>query len=508
VSDEDKLFIDTERVRSVVQQAPLALLVTVVNAVLTALVLAPVVSHTALSAWVAMIFAVSGARWMVRQHILGPALDAEHRRSVVCRISGPPTSDDGSLTDQNTENKGNGLPKPKVAAMANIGSGILAPISSLGSLTTGILWGAGAAFLSPDAETHQLFFAFVVAGMCAGTSAVNSAHAPTVLAFILPASLPLAVRFLAEGSTPLFVSGLMTIVFAAALSLNSLRVHRAFGDRIRLQLALIRQGSALRQANESLRAEVAERLKAEAILHQAQKMEAIGHLTGGVAHDFNNLLQVVTGNLGMIERLAEGNPRILGYISNAEQAVQQGARLTGSLLTFARRQAVQVERRNVNDLLKEFHPILLRAIDVKINLETCLAPDLPDCRTDPAQFQSAILNVVINARDAMPGSGRLSITTAETILEAEDLLGNEDARPGRFVSVSIQDDGSGMAPDILDRVFEPFFTTKDVGKGSGLGLSQVYGFARQSGGHVNLRTTPGVGTCVTILLPAVDPATP
>jgi signal transduction histidine kinase len=462
VSDQEKLFIDSERVSSVLQQAPLTLLVSVLNAVLTAIVLAPAVNHTHMATWVATIAAVSCARWLVRQNLLRPALGVQSSRK-------------------------------------------LAAISVIGSLANGLVWGAWAAFLSPDAEIYQLFFAFVIGGMCAGTTAVNAAHAPTVLAFILPASLPLAARFLSEGSSPLIVSGLMTLVYAAALSVNTMRIHRAFGERIRLQLVLERQGSALHEANERLHDEVAERLKAEEILQQAQKMEAIGHLTGGIAHDFNNLLQVVAGNLGIIGHLAGDNDRILGHVGNAEQAVAQGARLTSSLLAFARRQALQVERINLNTLLQEFQPILLRAIDNNITLETSLAPDLPDCLADPAHFQSAILNIVINARDAMPRGGLLSIATAETTLNTRDLVGNPDARPGRFVSISVQDDGTGMTPDVRARVFEPFFTTKEVGKGSGLGLSQVYGFARQSGGHVSLRTTPGAGTCVTTLLPVADP---
>jgi signal transduction histidine kinase len=464
VSDQDKRFIDTERVRSVLQQAPLTLLVLVINAALTAIVLMPVASHTALSIWMSVMVVVVGARWIARQRILPLAANPEWARQF-------------------------------------------SAVTVAGSAATGILWGAGAAFLSPAAETHQLFFAFVVGGMCAGASSVNSAHAPTVLAFILPASLPLAARFLTEGSAPLVVSGLMTLVFAAALSANSLRIHRAFGERIGLQLALNRQGAALREANERLRDEVTERLRAEATLHQAQKMEAIGHLTGGVAHDFNNLLQVVVGNLGRISRLADGNPRVLDHVRSAELAVARGARLTSSLLAFARRQALQVERVSVNRLLEEFRQILLRAIDDSISLQFGLAPDLPDCLADPTHFQSAILNVVINARDAMPAGGCLSIITGDTMLEQADLQGNEDARPGRFVSVSVQDDGAGITPEVLSRVFEPFFTTKGIGKGSGLGLSQVYGFVRQSGGHVTLRSTPGAGTCVTILLPATA-ATP
>jgi signal transduction histidine kinase len=459
VPDQDKLLIDTERVRSVLHQAPLTLLVSVINAVLTAIVFAPVAGSKVLSIWVASIVIVSVARAAIRRRILATAPDILIPQSM-------------------------------------------SAISVAGSAATGILWGAGAVFLFPEAEIYQLFFAFVIGGMSAGTATVNSAHAPTVLAFILPASLPLAARFLTDGSRPLLASGLMIILFATALTLNGLRAHRDFGDRIRLQLTLGRQSVSLREANERLRDEVAERLKAEATLHQAQKMEAIGHLTGGVAHDFNNLLQVVSGSLSLIERLARDNPRILDHVHNAEQAVAQGARLNATLLAFARREAVRVERKNINELLREFQPILARAIDDRISVEIAVAPDLPDCYADPAHFQSAILNIVINARDAMPNGGTLSIITAEAHLDAGDLLGNDDASPGQFVSISVQDTGSGMTREVQARVFEPFFTTKEAGKGSGLGLSQVYGFARQSGGHVTLRSTPGAGTCITILLPA------
>jgi signal transduction histidine kinase len=340
--------------------------------------------------------------------------------------------------------------------------------------------------------------------MCAGTTSVNSAHMATVLAFVLPASLPLAARCIAEGSEPLLVSGWMIVIFAAALSLASLRAHRAFGERIRLQFALSRQGRALSDANDRLRAEVLERQKTEAILHQAQKMEAIGYLTGGIAHDFNNLLQVVIGNLTMVGRLADGHLRILDCIRAAEQAAQQGARLTSSLLAFARRQSLHVERVNLNALLQEFDPLLTQATGDGITRRTSLMSGLPDCQVDPVHFQSAILNVVINARDAMSEGGQLWVGTSVTTLGVEDLLANPDAKPGRFVSVSVRDDGSGMAEDVLARVFEPFFTTKDVGKGSGLGLSQVFGFARQSGGHVQLDSQPGAGTCVTIYLPVAD----
>ncbi len=467
--DQDKLLIDAERVRSVLHQAPLTLLVSVIIAVMTAAVFFPVAGAQLLSVWVGLIVVVSLVRAVVRQRIL----------SIMRNIAAPISN------------------HPHAVCATTMAAACVA-----GSAASGLIWGAGAIFLSPDAEIYQLFFAFVIAGLCAGTSTVNAAHAPTVLAFILPASLPLAARFLVGGSPPLLVSGLMILVFAAALTLNSLRAHNDFAHRLRLQLKLGRQATALREANERLHDEVAQRLKTEAVLHQAQKMEAIGHLTGGVAHDFNNLLQVVTGSLHLIGRLAKNDPRILGHVHEAEQAVTQGARLNGTLLAFARREAVRVERININDSLGEFQSILARAIDDRIRLEIAMAPGLPDFHADPAHFQSAILNIVINARDAMPDGGMLSISTGETHLDAEDLLGNNDAAPGQFVSISIQDSGSGMTAEVQARVFEPFFTTKEAGKGSGLGLSQVYGFARQSGGHVTLRSTPGAGTCITILLPA------
>jgi len=210
----------------------------------------------------------------------------------------------------------------------------------------------------------------------------------------------------------------------------------------------------------------------------------------------------------MIERLAEGNSRILGYVRAAEQAAQHGARLTGSLLAFARRQPQRVERVNLNILLEEFERILLRAVDDKIKVRVSLEPGLPDCEADPAHVQSAILNVVINARDAMPEGGQLTIATGVTMLGVEDLSANSDASPGRFVSVSVQDNGAGITAEVLARVFEPFYTTKEVGKGSGLGLSQVYGFVRQSGGHLHLESQPGTGTCVTIYLPVAEEAQP
>jgi signal transduction histidine kinase len=461
--DQDKFRIEHERLQSVFQHAPLTLTVTVINAALTAYVLAPADGNRLAMLFAGAIVVVSIARWIGSRVFL--------RRSRQISRLVPWTA-----------------------------------FSILGSLATGAVWGTAATLLYPASESFQLFLALVIGGMCAGAVTVNAAHFPSVLAFILPATLPLAAAVFAEGPARQ-VSSLMVVVFAFALSLIGAHAHRAFGQRIRLQLALSREQRKVGEANQRLVEEVAQRRTVEATLHQAQKMEAIGHLTGGIAHDFNNLLQVMIGNMSLIRRLADGNPQIVGYAAAAEQAALRGAELTSSLLAFARRQSLETERVDINRLLREFEPLLQRTLTSKIRFALDLMPDLPACHADPAHFQSAVLNLVINARDAMPEGGRLSVSTGLATLGPADLVGNADARPGEFVSVSVRDTGSGMSEAIMVRVFEPFFTTKDPGKGTGLGLSQVYGFARQSGGHIGLVSSPGEGTCATLWLPVTKPET-
>jgi signal transduction histidine kinase len=297
------------------------------------------------------------------------------------------------------------------------------------------------------------------------------------------------------------VSALMVVIFAAALCAIGLSAHRTFGYRIRSQLAVDRERQNLSVANARLMEEAAQRRMAETILFQVRKMEAIGHLTGGIAHDFNNLLQVIIGNASLIQRLARDNERILDYAQVAEQAAMRGAELIGSLLTFARRPSADPVPVDLNALLREFEPLLSRTLGSAVRFKMVLAPDLPPCRTDPAHFQSAVLNLVINARDAMPRGGVLTVTTDVGTLGRADLVDNPDASPGRFVSVSVRDTGAGMSAAVMARVFEPFFTTKDIGKGSGLGLPQVYGFVRQADGHIALVSTPNEGTTVTLWFP-------
>ena len=278
----------------------------------------------------------------------------------------------------------------------------------------------------------------------------------------------------------------------------------------------LRGAKAEEVALQDLRRESAQRLAAEDQLRHVQRMEAVGQLTGGVAHDFNNLLTVILGNLELIERAATHLPtappaaaqaaaKITRLAGTAMKGVQRGAQLTRSLLAFARRQPLQPSVLDVNPLLADFAGLVRQAVGAPVAVAFDPSPGLPACRTDPAQLEAAVLNLAINARDAMPNGGRLRISTGTADLDCADLAGNPEAQPGRFVTVCVADTGAGMTPDVVDKAFEPFFTTKPIGQGTGLGLSQVFGFARQSGGHVTLRSTPGEGTAITIYLPLDAP---
>ena len=278
-----------------------------------------------------------------------------------------------------------------------------------------------------------------------------------------------------------------------------------------LGLALERRRAeeALRGLAETLErrieAEVAERRGVEDALRQAQKMEAVGQLTGGVAHDFNNLLQVVAGNLGLLAKAVAGDARLERLVGNAQKGADRGARFTGQLLAFARRQALRPEARPVNELVREFDVLAARMLGEAVEVEVSLDPLAGACLADPAQFGSALLNLAVNARDAMPDGGRLAVRTGNAALDARAAARHPDApRPGAYVFAEVADTGCGMPPGVLERAAEPFFTTKEPGKGTGLGLSQVHGFARQSGGFLSIASAPGAGTTVAIHLPRLE----
>jgi CheY-like chemotaxis protein len=230
-------------------------------------------------------------------------------------------------------------------------------------------------------------------------------------------------------------------------------------------------------------------------------MEAIGQLTGGVAHDFNNLLTIIVGNLDMIVRKPADAQRVGRLATSAMTAARRGAEVTEKLLSFSRRQVLRPETVNPNRLLKDFRTLLQRAVGETIEVRLDLDASLDPVRLDPGQFESAVLNLAVNARDAMPGGGTLTVRTCNAHLDAAELAERPDLSPGPYVLVSVSDTGHGMDAATLAHAFEPFFTTKDIGKGTGLGLSQVYGFVRQAGGHAQIKSEPGGGTSVELYLP-------
>jgi PAS domain S-box-containing protein len=247
-----------------------------------------------------------------------------------------------------------------------------------------------------------------------------------------------------------------------------------------------------------------ERRQTEEALRQAQKMEAVGHLTGGVAHDFNNLLTVIVGNLELLRPQVADQPRLRRLVKAMRHAAERGARLTGQLLAFSRRQTLRPETLDVNALVRGFEPLIRRAIGESTHVELRLARELQACTIDAGQLEAALLNLAMNARDAMPGGGRLVIETKNLERAPWQSAQNANANPAAFVLVTVRDTGVGMPPELVERVFEPFFTTKEVGKGSGLGLSQVYGFIRQSGGQVEIDSEVGKGTEIRLYLPATE----
>jgi PAS domain S-box-containing protein len=243
--------------------------------------------------------------------------------------------------------------------------------------------------------------------------------------------------------------------------------------------------------------------ESERRLAQSQKMEAVGQLTGGIAHDFNNLLLVISGNLELLEpRLNSEESRAL--LKDAQDAAGLGSKLTDQLLTFARRRHMDAHVIHLNDLVVSITDMLRRTLGEHITLSTSLARDVWPTRADPGQFQSAIVNMAVNARDAMPQGGKLVVETRNIEFDADHADYQSELQPGQYVQLSISDTGAGMEPEIRDRVFEPFFTTKEKGGGTGLGLAMVYGFVKQSGGHVTIYSEPGLGTTINLYFPRSD----
>jgi signal transduction histidine kinase len=327
-----------------------------------------------------------------------------------------------------------------------------------------------------DALQHSAGSAIAV-----GTPVVNRGERIGTIVFVSDPE-PLSRRL-----TRYVVIGLLTlmaVLVVAVLGFTQNALRRA-------NRQLEERAEALARANAELKVQVTERSRAEEQLRQAQKMQALGQLTGGIAHDFNNLLTVIQGSADMLRRPGLADAKRIRFAEAVVQASSRAAALTGQLLAFARRQPLQPEVIDVNELIRGMTDLLDRTLGERVQVETDLADGACTVEADRAQLESALLNIAVNARDAMPDGGLLTIRTA----------GHDDPERGRMIALSVTDSGAGMDEDTLDRAFEPFFTTKVTGKGTGLGLSQVYGFASQSGGDVRIDSALGEGTTVTLLLP-------
>jgi signal transduction histidine kinase len=444
--------IRAAQLSAVFRQMPIALAVNAVNAIITFIVLQQLIDLARPLAWVCVVALVTSGRW---------ALWLRYRRL-----------------------------RSSITAVAQ-----WSWLAACGSLLAGMCWGLGGLVLFPITPVlGQIFLTFVIGGMCAGAVVISASHLPSLLAFLLSASLPMAVLFFGQETRTAAGLGTMILVFAAALSLAGLHLNRFLAETMRLRFEL---GAA----NLRLQAEITERQATEAALRQAQKLEAVGQLTGGISHDFNNFLTVVIGNLVLAIEKADDIPAILPLLKSARQAAERGVALIERLLAFARKQRLDPRPVDLTRLIGGIEDLLRRTLGDRIRLVITAEADLAPARVDANQLELAILNLTINARDAMPHGGNLRICL-QNRLASYDWASNPS--PGEYVVVSINDTGTGMDEATLMQAFEPFFTTKEIGSGSGLGLPMVQGFAAQSGGDVRIQSKVGEGTTVELWLPRAD----
>jgi len=268
-----------------------------------------------------------------------------------------------------------------------------------------------------------------------------------------------------------------------------------------LERRVAERTAELESANRQLAGQIAERERVETVLRQAQRLEAVGQLTSGVAHDFNNLLMVVLGNIRQMQKTRH-DPVTQRRLQIMTQAAERGAKLTAQMLAFSRRQRLEPRAVDLNDTVRGMRDLLQATMGGSVHIETVLQPNLWPAMIDPTQIELVILNLAINARDAMEVGGTLTVETANVVLDAPTRP--EEPAAGDYVMIAVSDTGSGMSEEVLGKVFEPFFTTKEVGKGSGLGLSQVFGLAKQSGGGVRIDSSVGLGTAVRVFLPRAE----
>ncbi|HLX95215.1 MAG TPA: response regulator [Verrucomicrobiae bacterium] len=279
-------------------------------------------------------------------------------------------------------------------------------------------------------------------------------------------------------------------------------LNREVQSRLNNLDALVRQRtSELETANEQLKCEIAKQLKLESQLRHSQKMEAVGQLAAGVAHDFNNILTVIEGNAALLQDQLGRDPVCAEPLNDISVAAERAARLVRQLLAFSRKQVLKSEKLNLGEVINNLREMLKRLLGDHITLEVNVAPELPPIQADLSMMEQIIMNLSVNARDAMPKGGKLAVGIEAVVITNEDAQKNSEIRPGRHVCLSLSDTGGGIAPELLPRIFDPFFTTKEIGKGTGLGLATVYGVVKQHNGWVEVQSTVNQGTAFRIYLP-------
>jgi signal transduction histidine kinase/CheY-like chemotaxis protein len=459
--------VRAEQIRTLYSQSLALLVVNPLNAAIVAAVLWPWADPTLLIGWVAAMTAVTIARAGLRRRYLSAPPPVEEHTVWAHRLMWT-------------------------------------------ALATGLLWGiAGAVFYQARALIPELVLVFVIGGMVAGASGTLALHLPAFHAFTASAILPVAARIFAEGDAPHMAMGVLAVVYGIAMSLLARHSNRAVTEAFRLRFEnqdlLVRLSAAqvsLAETNQSLERRVTERGAAlerqTEALRDAQRMESVGLLAGGVAHDFNNLLTVILGNVEMLLtdiRKAQDRSKL----EEIHSAANRGATLVSQLLAFSRRQVMMRQVLDLNTIVTEVRPLLTRLIGEHIELRITLAEAALPVQADPTQIQQMIINLATNARDAMPAGGTLTIETGRV----DEVPAGTTLPPGRYVMLSVRDTGVGMDTATIRMAFHPFFTTKDVGKGTGLGLASVHGIAEQSGGHVYVESELGRGSCFRVLLPRV-----
>ncbi|HEV7263923.1 MAG TPA: response regulator [Falsiroseomonas sp.] len=363
----------------------------------------------------------------------------------------------------------------------------------------GLVWGGGAVWLWPGDEAQQLFWVFVIGGMSAGAAALNHAWLPAALGFILPACLPIVARMAMEGHARGLVGAVMILVFLVALGLSARRSSRHFAETVRLRIDLARQTQELAAARTRLAAEIAEHRATEESLRHAQKLEVVGQLAGGIAHDFNNILQAVSSGAALIRRRAGDTQAVTRLAGMVADAARRGESVTRRLLAFAHRGELRAEPLDPGDLLRGLREMLAATLPPTLRIEVVAPPGLPPVLADRGQLETALVNLAVNARDAMPGGGILTLSAA--VEEVPPGGGPAGLAPGAYVRLLVADTGTGMDAATLARATEPFFTTKPQGRGTGLGLAMARSLAEGSGGALAIESAPGAGTRVTMRLP-------